>query len=500
MKTAVVYARYSSDNQTEQSIEGQLHVCEDYAKRNDILILGTYIDRAMTGTNDKRPAFQSMIADSSKRDWDYVIVYKFDRFSRDKYQTAVYKKRLSDNGVKLLSAMENIPDSPEGIILEGLLEAINQYYSAELSQKVKRGMRETRSKGHWQGGTLRYGYKLNGKKIAVDEEQAEVVRYIFGEYAKGTLIVDIAKKLQANGIRFNGKVFEAKYIYGILGNEKYSGVYKLGNEIIDNLYPQIVDKELIDKVREKLAKNKIGKNSVKADFLLRKKLRCGYCGQSINGESGRSRENKINYYYKCNGRKSLKNGCQKGIMRKEDLENLVIDTIIGELNKKQVIDRAVKFMLDYQEKSLRENVRLTSLVKEQKQLETSLNNLMKAVEQGLMTNTTKHRLMEIESRLEELKRLIAIERNKEVVILSEKAIRTYFERGLRLEKQMLINYFIKEIVMYDEEIDIYFYSPFNGSPDESQGFCFYERIVEKRVYTTNGRYKHTEENRVRFMI
>ena len=187
-------------------------------------------------------------------------------------------------------------------------------------------------------------------------------------------------------------------------------------------------------------------------------------------------------------------------MRKEDLENLVIDTIIGELNKNQVIDRAVKFMLDYQEKSLRENVRLTSLVKEQKQLETSLNNLMRAVEQGLMTNTTKHRLMEIESRLEELKRLIAIERNKEVVILSEKAIRTYFERGLRLEKQMLINYFIKEIVMYDEEIDIYFYSPFNGSPDESQGFCFYERIVEKRVYTTNGRYKHTEENRVRFMI
>jgi len=113
MKTAVVYARYSSDNQTEQSIEGQLHVCEDYAKRNDILILGTYIDRAMTGTNDKRPAFQSMIADSSKKNWDYVIVYKFDRFSRDKYQTAVYKKRLSDNGVKLLSAMENIPDLPK---------------------------------------------------------------------------------------------------------------------------------------------------------------------------------------------------------------------------------------------------------------------------------------------------------------------------------------------------------------------------------------------------
>lgn len=500
MKTAVVYARYSSDNQTEQSIEGQLHVCEDYAKRNDILILGTYIDRATTGTNDKRPAFQSMIADSSKRDWDYVIVYKFDRFSRDKYQTAVYKKRLLDNGVKVLSAMENIPDSPEGIILEGLLEAMNQYYSAELSQKVKRGMRETRNKGHWQGGTLRYGYKLNGKKIVVNEEQAEVVRYIFGEYVKGTLIVDIAKKLRENGIRFNGKVFEAKYIYGILGNDKYSGTYKLGEEVIDNLYPQIVDKELVEKVKEKMAKNKIGKNSKNVDYLLRKKLRCGYCGQSINGESGKSREGKINYYYKCNGRKSLKNGCQKGIVRKEDLESLVIDTIVDELNRKSVIDRAVKWMLDYQEKSLRENVRLTSLVREQKSIEGSLNNLMNALEQGLMTNTTKQRFMELECRLEELKRLIAIEKNKEIVVLSEKAIRTYFERGIRLEKQMLINYFIKEIVMYDEEIEIYFYSPINGSPDESQGFCFYEKIVNKKVYTANGRYKYTEENRVRFMI
>lgn len=122
MKTAVIYARYSSENQTEQSIEGQLHVCEEYAQRNNILILNTYIDRAMTGTNDNRPDFQHMIKDSAKREWDYVLVYKFDRFSRNKYETAIHKKTLRDNGVKVISATEHIPDSPEGIIFESMLE------------------------------------------------------------------------------------------------------------------------------------------------------------------------------------------------------------------------------------------------------------------------------------------------------------------------------------------------------------------------------------------
>ena len=106
MKTAVIYARYSSDNQTEQSIEGQLRVCQEYAKNNDILLLDTYIDRAMTGTNDNRADFQRMLKDSARNHWDYVLVYKIDRFSRNKYETAIHKKTLRDNGTRLLSATE----------------------------------------------------------------------------------------------------------------------------------------------------------------------------------------------------------------------------------------------------------------------------------------------------------------------------------------------------------------------------------------------------------
>ncbi len=142
MKTAVIYARYSSDSQTEQSIDGQLRVCTEYAKNNDILILDTYIDRAMTGTNDNRPDFQRMIKDSAKKTFQIVLVYKFDRFSRNKYETAMHKKTLKDNGVKVVSATEYIPDSPEAIILESMLEGFehtngHNKLKSELKQSIQ---------------------------------------------------------------------------------------------------------------------------------------------------------------------------------------------------------------------------------------------------------------------------------------------------------------------------------------------------------------------------
>ena len=176
MKTAVIYARYSSERQTEQSIEGQLRVCHEYAARNDFIIVETYIDRAMSGTNDHRTNFQRMLKDSAKRAWDYVLVYKLDRFSRNKYETAMNKKTLRDNGVRLISATENIPDTPEGIILESLLEGMAEYYSAELSQKVKRGFRESREKGFFTGGHLLFGYRLQDKKIIIQPDEAEIQR------------------------------------------------------------------------------------------------------------------------------------------------------------------------------------------------------------------------------------------------------------------------------------------------------------------------------------
>ena len=262
MKTAVIYARYSSSNQTEQSIEGQLRVCNQYAENQGILILDTYIDRAMTGTNDNRADFQRMIKDSGKREWDYVLVYKLDRFSRDKYGTAVYRKALKDNGVKLLSATECIPDTPEGIIVESLIEGMGQFYSEELSQKVRRGMNETRQKGNFTGGYVLYGYKIVNKKVVIDEEKAEVIRYIFNQYLLDVQVKEIIATLRERGILNHGKPFARSTVYRLLENEKYAGVYRHGEEIFENIYPPIISREIFAKAAEKAKANKYGKRSV----------------------------------------------------------------------------------------------------------------------------------------------------------------------------------------------------------------------------------------------
>ena len=279
-----------------------MRVCQEYAERNGILIVANYIDRAMTGTNDNRPDFQRMIKDSAKREWDYVLVYKFDRFSRNKYETAIYKKALRDNGVKVISATEHIPDSPEGIIFESMLEGYAEYYSAELSQKVRRGMNETRLKGNYTGGHILYGYKKQDKKLIIDEERAEVVRFIFEQYSIGVYVKNILLELDRRGVTYKGKPFVRSTVYNILKNEKYAGIYHFNGQVIENMFPQIVPTDIFEKVRAKVQKNHYGKRSVQVVYLLRNKIKCGYCGRSVNAECGTSQNGEKKYYYKCLGK------------------------------------------------------------------------------------------------------------------------------------------------------------------------------------------------------
>lgn len=144
MKNAVIYARFSSHAQNEQSIEGQLRICYEYAKREGLSVIEEYIDRALTGRSDDRPDFQRMISDARKKAFQYVIVYKLDRFTRNRYDSAIYKHKLKQCGVKVLSAMENIGDNPESIILEAVLEASAEYYSVDLSKNKARAAGQRR--------------------------------------------------------------------------------------------------------------------------------------------------------------------------------------------------------------------------------------------------------------------------------------------------------------------------------------------------------------------
>ncbi len=477
-KTAVIYARYSSDSQSEQSIEGQLRVCNEYAKNNDILILNTYIDRAMTGTNDNRPNFQQMLKDSSKKKWNYVLIYKFDRFSRNKYETAIHKKTLKDNGVKIISATEYVPDTPEGIILESMLEGYAEYYSAELSQKVKRGMRETRLKGNFTGGTLPYGYKLDGRKIVIDDSTVETVRYIFEQYSKGVVVRNIIAQLNEKGILNKNKPFSKNAVYRILSNEKYSGTYIKDNEIIDNMYPRIISKEIFDKVREKVNKNKYGKQSVKTVYLLRNKVKCGYCGKPISAETGTARNGEVKRYYKCIGKKVYHTNCEKTPVPKTYLEALISNVIIEQMSSQDNLDIIVAELMKRQQKN--ENTNLKMLLNEKSRVETCLNNLITAIENGIVSKTTTKRLHELEQQQENLEKQILIEEHNNSMKLTEKDILQYYRQALSLEMPMLINFLVKEIVLYNDKIAIYFYTPSNTSPDDNRGFLLCE--IKENLY------------------
>ena len=330
METAVIYARFSSHRQTEQSIEGQLHVCYEYAQRKGIRIVGEYIDRALTGRSDDRPDFQRMISDSRKKAFDYVLVYKLDRFARNRYDSAIYKHKLKQNGVKVLSAMENIGDNPESIILEAVLEASAEYYSVDLSQKIKRGRRESASKGKYIGGSLPIGYYSENGKILIDEKTAPLIQEIFRRYAAGESKKEIIDDLNARGYRnSNGKPYGPTAFQRALRCEKYIGILDQCDTRLENGCPALIDRETFEKVQQRLDQNQQqpAHNKAKIRYLLSGKVYCGLCGESMIGVSGRSKTGDMHYYYTCTGRRRLKI-CKKNHEKKDFLEWYVVEQTV----------------------------------------------------------------------------------------------------------------------------------------------------------------------------
>ncbi len=441
----------------------------------------------MTGTNDNRPDFRQMIEDSKRHDFNMVLVYKFDRFSRNKYEATKHKKTLKDNGVRVVSVTEYMPDSPEAIILESVLEGYAEYYSAELSQKVKRGMNETRLKGNFTGGFIMYGYKVVNHKLVIDEEQAEVVRFIYEQYAQGIFVKDIIKSLTERGIYNRGKKFANNTVYNILRNEKYSGVYRFNGEVFTNIYPQIVPIDIYKIVRQKCELNKYGKRSVEVVYLLRNKIKCGYCGSTINAECGTAKNGQKVRYYKCLGRKH-KNGCTKSQVRKEILEKYVLDNVIEQMSKPKTVEKVAEYLLQVQENRINQNSALANLIKEKRQTENAINNIMDVIEQGRQSLTIVKRMRELESKLTDIEKRLAIEKSKTAFRLTKEQIIEYYKTALEKEPLLLINQFIKEIQLYDDKMIIIYNTPNPINLDESQVFSFYDKNV-KMPYTTQSK-KH----------
>ena len=287
-------------------------------------VVGTYIDRALSAKTAGRPEFQHMIKDSTKELFEVVLVWKLDRFSRDRYDSAHYKHILKKNGVKVVSAKEHISEGPEGIILEAMLEGYAEFYSAELSEKIHRGQKENALKGKNNGGGIPLGYLLDKKeqKLMVDSVTAPLVIEVFERYASGETVRSIVENFNAHGLRTRkGRAFNINGFGSLLKNRKYIGEYRYQDVVIAGGVPAIVPEDLFYRVQERMEKNRHAPamSKAKEDYLLTTKLFCGKCERMMVGESGKSHMGVMHYYYKCGGAKR-RQGCDKKAVRKDWIE------------------------------------------------------------------------------------------------------------------------------------------------------------------------------------
>lgn len=455
---AVIYARYSSDSQREESIEGQLRECREYAEHNNMTIVGTYIDRALSAKTADRPEFQHMIKDSAKELFEIVLVWKLDRFSRDRYDSAHYKHILKKNGVKVISAKEHISEGPEGIILEAMLEGYAEFYSAELSEKIHRGQKENALKGKNNGGGIPLGYLLDKKaqKLVIDPTTAPLVVEVFEKYADGKSVRSIVEDFNARGLKTKrGQPFNINSFSSLLKNRKYIGEYRYQDVVIEGGVPAIVPEDLFNRVQERMEKNRHAPAMAKAkeDYLLTTKLFCGKCERMMVGESGKSHTGAMHYYYKCSGAKRLKD-CDKKAVRKDWIERVVVRLTMQRVMDEEKINRLIDAILVMQEQ---EDTTTPALRSQLAETESSIGNILKAIEQGIFTPSTKQRLDELEARKEEI--LVNIQTAElQKPKLTREQMTAWFEQfrhgdpANRDFQKRLIDTFVNAVYMFDDKL------------------------------------------------
>lgn len=327
----VIYARYSSSNQTEQSIEGQLRDCYAYCRRLGYKVVGEYIDRALSAFKDidKRDNFQRMIKDAKKRQFEMVIVYAFDRFARNRYDSVVYKHRLKECGVKVFSVTESFGDADEAMPYEAMLEWAAENYSRSLGKNAARGMRESALKGQTTGGHVAFGFNCVEKRLVIDEHQAPGVRLVFDMYANGKTKSQIAKALNDRGFRtMRGRLFTFNNVSHILANRLYIGdyTYKPGTpQEIKRTCPRIVEDYVFNACQARAASDKknYGHKRSDVEYMLSGKMFCGHCGSAMTGDAGTSRNGDRYNYYTCFNHKK-RQGCKKKSERLEEIEAYVV--------------------------------------------------------------------------------------------------------------------------------------------------------------------------------
>ena len=453
----VIYARFSSHSQTEQSIEGQLKVCYEYAESNHYTVVGEYIDRAISGTTDNRAEFQRMISDSDKHTFEGVLVYQLDRFARNRYDSAINKAKLKKNSVRMLSAKENIADDASGILVEGVLESMAEYYSVELSQKIHRGMAINAEKCLSNGSNPGLGFKVDAeRRFYVDEEEAAIVREIYERYASGETKAEIIRDLKRRRVKTSlGKEFSPNSLSHLLSNKRYIGVYLYKGKETPGGMPRILDDDLFYRVQSMMNKNKNApaRTHGEGEYLLTTKLFYGKCERMMVGESGKSHTGAMHYYYKCSGAKRLKD-CDKKAVRKDWIERVVVRLTIQRVMDEEKINRLIDAILVMQEQ---EDTTTPALRSQLAEIESAISNLLKAIEQGIFTPSTKQRLEDLEAQKEEI--LVNIQTAElQKPKLTREQMTAWFEQFRHGDpenrdfQKRLIDTFVNSVYVFDDKL------------------------------------------------
>lgn len=468
---AVIYARYSSHNQTEQSIEGQIAAGRAYASAHGYAVIEEYIDRAISGRTDNRADFQRMLADTDKKAFDVIIVWKVDRFGRNREEIAFNKHRCKRNGIKLEYVAETLTNSPESIILESVLEGMAEYYSVQLATNVSRGLRQSAEKAKHAGGRPSLGYRIDPqtKKYQIDPDTAPIVQLVYDMYAEGMTVTEINKHLNSKGFVTKLKnPFGKNSLYHMLSNERYIGTYLFhegqSDEIrIENAIPPIIEKSVFYKVQDMLKVNRRAPASKwsRADYILTGKIFCGLCNSPMVGESGTSKTGAQHNYYSCTKHRREK-GCNKKAVRQEWIESIVLRHVYNLLHNSDLLEWIADKTWEYYKAQDTAQTERDAIQVQLDAVNVSINNIVKAIEAGLFNSALQTRMEELDSQKKTLTASLAefdvaqdVGLTRDHILFFLMQFRDMDETDRECQKR-LISTFVNAVYVFDDKITIGF--------------------------------------------